>query len=205
MATWFKIDKDSTPQPNGIYKQWKNIVRDECKGQCVYCAIGEGNFGGVRNFHLDHYRPKKLFSALENAISNLFYACSICNSFKGADWPDEPSDDFSNFCYPDPSKVDYSTILFQDKAGVVTSPTKSGQYLVERLFINRPQMILLRRREMLVDDIGRLVEKISAACAEGRLPQEQIAPAMDLLAKAYRAASGISRVAPYEINDVVRH
>lgn len=201
---WFKIDKDTTAQPSGVYKQWKEIVRNECKNQCVYCAINEGSFGGVRNFHLDHYRPKKLFLALENVISNIFYACAICNSFKGADWPGEPEQDLSNYCYPDPSKVDYSTILIEDEAGAVSSPSISGKYIVERLYINRPQMVMLRRRDRVVAEINELAGEISSAFSSGLFPLDQAGAAITVITRALGSVSKIKDVVPYEIADAAR-
>lgn len=201
---WFRVDKDGTPQPNGAYKQWKDIVRQECKYQCVYCAINEGSFGGVRNFHLDHYRPKNLFVALENVIANIFYACSICNSFKGADWPGEPMLDFSNYCYPDPSKVDYSTILIEGDCGVVKSELVSGKYMVERLYINRPQMVMLRRRDKLVVEINGLAGELASAFSEGKFPLEKAGAAMEAVTRALGSVSKIKDLVPYEISDAAR-
>ncbi|MCP3041190.1 HNH endonuclease [Xanthomonas euvesicatoria pv. allii] len=201
---WFKVDKDSAVQPDGVYKQWKEIVRKECKCQCVYCSINEGSFGGVRNFHLDHYRPKKTFAHLENVISNIFYACSICNSFKGADWPNEPALDFSNYSYPDPSKVDYSTILNEDDGGVVYSHVVSGRYLVERLYINRPQMIMLRRRDNIVDEINRLANTLTEAFCDGCFPLDRAADAVEIINRALRSVSKIKDLVPYEIEDAAR-
>lgn len=201
---WFRVNKDSTVQPTGAYKQWKDIVRTECRYQCVYCAIGEGSFGGVRNFHLDHYRPKKLFVALENVIYNIFYACAICNSFKGADWPGEPAADFSNYSYPDPSKVDYSTILVEDSSGRIESPVISGRYIVERLYINRPQMIMLRRRDKVVREINALANELSDAFSADRLPAEHSKEAVKTIARALQAISRIKDLVPYEIADAAR-
>ncbi|MEK0267138.1 HNH endonuclease [Stenotrophomonas rhizophila] len=198
------MDKDGTPQPKGVYKQWKDIVRHECKYQCVYCAINEGSFGGVRNFHLDHYRPKKLFVALENVIANIFYACSICNSFKGADWPGEPELDFSNCCYPDPSKVDYSTILIEDDSGAVQSALVSGKYIVERLYINRPQMVMLRRRNRLVFEINNLAGELASAFSEGKFPVERAGAVIEAVTRALDSISKIKDLVPYEISDAAR-
>ena len=56
---WFKIFKENSVQPKtGKYSDWKEIIADECKHQCVYCALSESRFGGIRNFHVEHYRPK---------------------------------------------------------------------------------------------------------------------------------------------------
>ena len=94
---WFRIPKENSKQPkSGKYSDWKARIAEECKHQCVYCAISESRFGGIRNFTIEHYRPKKRpeFSHLVNDIKNLYLACPICNTFKGNDWPAEPKKDF---------------------------------------------------------------------------------------------------------------
>jgi 5-methylcytosine-specific restriction endonuclease McrA len=103
---WRRIPKEKTVQPKkGRYSDWKEILAEEGFNQCVYCAIPDACFGGIRNFHVEHYRPKSKFEKLENDIKNLFYACAICNTFKGDDWPGEPEKDFFAPCYPDPSLI----------------------------------------------------------------------------------------------------
>jgi hypothetical protein len=152
---WRKANKENCTQPKkGTYKDWKNEVRAHCFEQCVYCCISEARFGGVRNFHVEHYKPKSLFKQLENDIRNLFYACSICNVFKGDDWPGDPAEDHTAVAYPDPSKVDYSEIFDIDEATfTVNGKFSASKYMAERLFLNREQLILERRRVTLLDRV----------------------------------------------------
>ncbi len=147
---WKKIKKENSMQPSsGIYSDWKELIASECFHRCIYCSIHESSFGGIRNFHVEHYRPKSIFKDLINNIKNLYYACCICNCFKGNDWPNEPCDNFSNISYPDPSKVDYSNIFRVNINGMVDGLFVTSIYLVEKLYINRPQLIVLRRKELL--------------------------------------------------------
>ena len=61
--------KEKTQQPTkGKYSDWKEILAEEGFNQCVYCAIPDACFGGIRNFHVEHYRPKSKFKKLENNI-----------------------------------------------------------------------------------------------------------------------------------------
>ena len=41
----------------------------------------------VMHFHIDHFRPKKKYPRLALAYANLYYACGLCNTFKGDAWP----------------------------------------------------------------------------------------------------------------------
>lgn len=144
---WRRVPKEKAKQPKkGNYKLWKERIAKEGFYQCVYCALPEPKLGGTRNFHVEHYKPKKLFQALENDIKNLFYACPICNVFKGDSWPGEPLADHSVSCYPNPSKIDYNGLFKVDfGAGTVEGKFTASKYIVAALHLNRPQLVLERR------------------------------------------------------------
>lgn len=151
--TWKLIVKDKAKQPSGNdYTLWKEQIAEECYNQCVYCAIHEAPWGGIDHYHIDHYRPKSIeeFKKLELDICNLFYACPICNRFKSNDWPGEPIEDLSSASYPDPSKVDYSTIFITENSTYkLAGKNIAANYITERLFLNRPQLIYERRESYL--------------------------------------------------------
>lgn len=155
---WKRIPKEKTSIPNhgSKYSDWKSEIAEEGFHQCVYCAISENAFGGIRNFHIEHYRPKSKRKDLENEFSNLFYACSICNSFKSDDWPAEPNSDMSNIAYPNPSKINYNDILDVDTSCLVNGKNVSAKYIVERLYLNRPQLILERKQNLIFSTIKSL-------------------------------------------------
>lgn len=160
---WKRIPKENTQQPlSGTYKEWKSILADEGFHQCVYCSISEANFGGIRNFHVEHYKPKGniRFSKLENVISNLFYSCAICNCFKSDDWPDDPNSELNIACYPDPSVVDYSNIFDIDvNTGLLDGKNVAARYILYKLFLNRPQLIINRREELIERKYNQITRK----------------------------------------------
>jgi hypothetical protein len=130
----------------GSWEKWKQSVADHCEGRCVYCAIPEGRFGGIRNFHIEHFRPKAKFPALENDIQNLYLACCICNVLKCDDWPDEPSMDHSIASYPDPAATDFNRLFVSSQeTHELNSQTAAGKYLIERVLLNRVQLLVERR------------------------------------------------------------
>lgn len=144
---WPNLVGKSRLQPGGgHWHDWKQAIADHCGGRCIYCAIPEGRFGGIRNFHVEHFRPKAKFRELENDISNLYLACAVCNVLKCDDWPAEPLSDHSIAAYPDPSVCDYNN-LFMVSIGTyeVDSATIAGKYVRERILLNRAQLILERR------------------------------------------------------------
>lgn len=150
---WKLVLKDSKNQPAGNdYTKWKEQIATECCNQCVYCAIHESPWGGIDHYHIDHYRPKSIpkFKKYELDICNLFYACPVCNRFKSNDWPAEPDMTLSIPCYPDPSKVDYSTIFNINNTDFnVHGENVAAIYVIERLYLNRPQLIYERRESKL--------------------------------------------------------
>jgi HNH endonuclease len=201
--TWRIIDKSKTIQPeSGGYSDWKELIREEGNFQCVYCFIGEPRFGGYRNFHVEHYRPKKHFPNLRDVVENLFYVCSICNSFKGSDWPAEPVEDWSVACYPDPSKVDYNDFLVVDAENIVCSTVLAGRYVIERLYLNRLQLVHVRALDRTLDSIVEMNEEIRQNLhlvsndLKAKLA-DVLVPTIDLLAR-------LQKINPYEPDDVRR-
>jgi hypothetical protein len=208
---WKRISKEYTKQPgNGNYRAWKELLAKEGFYQCVYCAIHEGCFGGIRNFHVEHYRPKSKFKELENDIKNLFYACAICNVFKGSDWPGDPKKDFSNPSYPDPSQVDYGDIfLINNSSGVVKGKYRASRYLVERLYLNRPQLILERKMSSITEKLEELTRVFKAKVDE--LADKEAKEAKRLLVRSSKLFMEISalqtkfgKVRPYTEHEIRR-
>ena len=163
--SWFKIDNASREQPSGgSYNDWKAEIARDCRNQCVYCSIHEARFGGIDNFHVDHFRPKSReeFAHLSEVITNLYLSCPICNRFKSDDWPSDPCPEFSKPSYIDPAEVDFSTVVTVGENHLVSGTTVSSTYVVARLFLNRPQMI----RERRVRSVGLLIQELTARLEE---------------------------------------
>lgn len=180
---WFKIDKLPKPTEGRYYYEWKDYLAKEAKNQCVYCAIHVNPFGGIRNFHVEHYRPKSLkdFEHLEHEYSNLFFACSICNCFKGADWPNEPNDKLDIKCYPDPTKIDYSELFQYNSDYSITGTNFASKYIVEKLFLNRPQLLLERKAFALSQEIKDVFNKLKNLTNKLKEKQDGVVTAREKL------------------------
>lgn len=166
---WFRIPKETTKIPiAGKYSDWKSELAVEGKKQCVYCTINIKSFGGIRNFHIEHYKPKdkKYFPELIDEFSNLFFACSICNCFKGNDWHVEPIQNLGGKFYPNPAEVDYSSFLEIDDSFQVKSNFKTGEFIINKIYLNRPQLLAERRsyhlHETLSVEYLKLIELLDA-------------------------------------------
>lgn len=210
---WFRIEKESAIQPaKGTYTDWKPILANESKNRCVYCSIHEAQFGGVRNYHVEHYKPKSRdeFKALENDITNLFYACCICNCFKGSAWPADPVNDHSISAFPNPSVHDYSAILdVDDQTGELDSKYVAGIYLINKLYLNRPQLLLERRIDFTFSKLADLRKYYDDSI--DRLEKINDDDSMKLLVDIARTLSKIDKlkdmirvVRPYVKRDITR-
>jgi len=205
---WRLINKDPSKQPrNGNYSDWKNQIAIECFYQCVYCSIHEAQFGGIDNYHIDHFRPKsrKEFEQLTNDICNLFYACPICNRFKSDDWPGEP--DLNTSSYPDPSKVDYTTLFRLTNDFELEGLYTASKYLILRLFLNRFQLIMERREATRRAQVQGLIEIITGLVDS--LTRPDIEFALDIMKKLDSIKNNLlgleehrRRIRPYEIADI---
>ncbi len=207
---WKIITKDQSSQPtSGTYHDWKPRLAIEGFHQCVYCAIHESAMGGIRNFHVEHYRPKSRFIDRENDYLNLFYACPICNTFKSDDWPNDPVGDNSVISYPNPSKVDYNTLFNVDlQKGLVEGKNVASKYLQERLFLNRPQLISERRLEILK---AKVIEEIEATTVtiiniRDNLKYREFTQAFFLLnVELIKLLGKLNEIPHYQMEDVQRN
>ncbi|MBK6685423.1 MAG: hypothetical protein IPG45_13205 [Deltaproteobacteria bacterium] len=116
----------------------------------------------MRNFHVEHYRPKSRFAALANDYDNLFFACGICNVFKGDDWPGDPDPSNNAIAYPKPSNVDYNSLFSVDDGGAVSGRNPAAVYLIERVHLNRAQLIVSRRFEKALEELSAFLDWVHA-------------------------------------------
>jgi 5-methylcytosine-specific restriction endonuclease McrA len=111
----------------------------------VYCRkVDEDRINAP--FHVDHYKPQRLFGHLTLEYSNLFYACSVCNKFKHQYWP---SDDEAAQKIFIPNPCDH--VMFEHlrySAATVVSRTRAGEWTVERLRLNSPNSVDYRGRRL---------------------------------------------------------
>lgn len=204
---WFRIPKEAVTEPIvGTHRDWKEQLAEEGRHQCVYCAIAEAAFGGFRNFHVEHYRPKSIFPDLIDEYANVFYCCAICNSFKGGDWPGEPQEDGSAPAYYDPSQVDLSDVFEVAPDSLrVSAHSVAGEYMLERLYLNRPQLVLERRWHALH---ARAMELLiwTMAFVRERPPEDTIGREACRLARMVMELLGsLNRARPYRPEDLRRN
>lgn len=126
------------------YQRYKPLLREDFTYLCVYCELHENESGGPRFFSVEHFRPKSRFPNLTTEYSNLLYACGVCNSYKGNDWPAEDPI-ATGKGYLDPCEHDYSDHFATDADFRLLEKTAIGRYMIDRLHLNRPMLQKLRR------------------------------------------------------------
>ena len=119
-----------TPGPHRNYHLYKPALRDEFERQCVYCRLPDG-MKGLEAFGVDHYKPKSVFPALVADYGNLFYACNVCNQWKGDYWP-TTSQRRRGAYFPNPCDHEMSAHL-RYKGATPVAVSVTGRFTIESL------------------------------------------------------------------------
>jgi hypothetical protein len=197
-----QFQRRQTPPTKKHHRAYKLYLRQDFLHRCAYCLIHEAHYGGLRNFHVDHFRPKGLpkFRHLALVYTNLYYACALCNTNKGNTWP---TDELLNlgFRFLDPCEEDpfegHLEINKQDGSLLVQTP--AGEYTVYHLRLNRNQ---LKKHRCRLFEAQRMCEAARGLLASADLPaaqRRQIETVIEELEKDYR-----NPLPPYESGDLRR-
>jgi uncharacterized protein (TIGR02646 family) len=135
------------------YRKYKPHLRRDFSYCCAYCTIHENEWGGLRHFQVEHFRPKSRFPQLVVDYENLLYACDVCNCYKGDDWPsDDPLTD--GVGYLDPCQNDYDEHFRNEQAtGQTNGLTAPARYMIERLHLNRGHLIRVRQKRRREEEL----------------------------------------------------
>ena len=120
----------------------REALRQRFGFRCGYCGVAERDVGAVLT--VDHFQPRSRGGLDEP--DNWVYCCHPCNEFKGDCW--QP-DSAQRILHPLRDAV-ASHVAEQDDGSLQTL-TATGAFHVERLHLNRPQIIAYRRERRLVE------------------------------------------------------
>jgi len=131
------------------YQDYKPYLRRDFHHRCAHCLIHEAHYGGLRNYHVDHFQPKRRFPQLTLTYTNLYYACGLCNTFKGDYWPSSKQLKsglrFVDPCQEDPYGTHFDVV---EQDGSLQILTDVGRYTVVHVRLDRNQLRKHRRREI---------------------------------------------------------
>ncbi len=118
----------------------RTAVREAFGHRCGYCGVSEVWVGG--ELEVDHFLPTGHDGT--DALDNLVYACTICNRFKSNYWPTTDAPDSLWLLHP--GQDDLTAYLLETADGRLVGLTPRGWFHIDRLHLNRPQLIDLRQQ-----------------------------------------------------------
>ena len=173
------------------YQDYKPYLRRDFRARCAYCLIHEAHYGGLRNFHVDHFRPKSIFPDLTLTYVNLYYACGLCNIFKGDVWPSQEQQNaglaFTDPCLEDP----YQTHFLVKHDGSLAPLTVQGRCTQEHLRLNRRQLRRYRRMQIEAREKCDEVRSLKGATLTSRMGVASRAIARSNRARCLGSSTGI--------------
>ena len=120
-------------------QETRAIVRHRYQHRCGYCGVHEEEAGSL--LEIDHFQPRSADGGEE--VENLVYCCPTCNRRKGDFWPSSSSSGTHRLLHP--QRDDLATHFYEQIDGRVVALTETGAFHIERLQLNRPPLIALRR------------------------------------------------------------
>jgi len=150
-----------------ISHETRNIVRQRAKFSCEYCDVSETEAGG--ELTIDHFKPQSKDGSDEP--ENLIYACSRCNLYKGDYFPENYS--VPNLWNPRKGSSEKHFILLTN--GEMQALTKTGEFTILRLRLNRKPLVEHRRQKQLQTEETLLIARYQTLTELlMRLSQQQI-------------------------------
>jgi hypothetical protein len=116
----------------------RETLRQLYQFRCGYCGTSEVDVGS--ELEIDHYQPRSKGGS--DNFSNLVYCCPACNRFKSDYW--DPS---SPLRVLHPKRDNPSEHFREGEYGLLIPLTETGIFHIERLQLNRPQLVAQRLRK----------------------------------------------------------
>jgi len=151
----------------------RQSVRCAYDYRCGYCGVREEETGS--KLEIDHFQPRSAGGS--DDLDNLVYCCPTCNRLKGDFWllGNLP---VTHARLLHPKRDDLSAHLREDVEGRLVALTETGTFHIERLRLNRPPLIALRRSRQ---QRATLWQELKLAQEEQAQLQERIASLERLL------------------------
>lgn len=123
------------------YSRYRQEIREDCQGRCVYCDVHENEIGGADDMTIDHFRPKTFpqFRSLQHDPENLMWSCNTCNQNKRSLWPaiGTPYTFVGRKGFIDPFKEDRRSYFDIASNGTLVPLRDPAQWLIRQLLLNR--------------------------------------------------------------------
>jgi hypothetical protein len=171
---------------NGYLKSREHLRRDFVN-RCAYCQIHENRAGGPEQFWIDHFQPRSKAGAANN-YANLYWSCMGCNWIKSDQWP-SPAEVARGYRFADPcQEQDYGAHFKEDENGTLVALTLCGSYHIDRLRLNRPARLQVRRERKIMqhalqEHIAMVIKLIETVSERGatEIERQAIRQILDLI------------------------
>lgn len=141
----------------------RQAVRRAYDFACGYCGVREEDAGSL--LEVDHFKPRSASGGDE--LENLVYCCPTCNRLKGDFW--RGATDEKRLLHPQRDDTDLHLLLNPDR--LFTALTKTGEFHLSRLRLNRPPLVALRRARA---ENSRLREALEQARVAQEVSQKRL-------------------------------
>ncbi len=146
------------------YSDYRSEIEEDCQNRCVYCDVSLEEHG-YEGMAIDHFRPEVHFPQLSNNPGNLVLSCPKCNRSKWHHWPCEKNDNVpshnGNVGFIDPFTEDRKKFFLVRVDGTLECIKPPAPYMLKILNLNRKARIQVRRRRILQNEIGWLIDACS--------------------------------------------
>ncbi len=139
---------------------------------CGYCGTTEIDAGG--ELTVDHFHPQS--AGGPDVPDNWVYSCIVCNDFKGDYW--DPGS-VQRILHPRRDPV--AEHIFELEDGTLAPLTDTGRFHIDRLRLNRPQLIAQRQRNRELRSLRQRLALVEQENAALRNQMRAIEEQMDLL------------------------
>jgi uncharacterized protein (TIGR02646 family) len=170
-----RIVRGPEPGPFSDHRAYKPHLRPLFRSRCAYCLTPDDRLGGEEGMTVDHFKPQRRYPELRLSWSNLYYACSICNSHYKKNYP-TPEEEATGKRFVDPCEEDpdeHFRLVRDRETGDrcrVHALSPAAEYVIFRLKLNRRKSLrdfwrLLQHKELCLlerqNEIRRRLEDCS--------------------------------------------
>ena len=175
------VRRESPSNYGNNYRKTRPYLRRDFGRRCAYCLVHDEEIG-EGFFVIDHFLPRARGGTHDYA--NLYYACMVCNSIKHDTWPStEEHADGIGFCDPC-QEWDYGVHFVESpQSGELSQETVKGDYHIDKLRLNRVELIEKRRYR---NELIALVETVKKAMNHGNLSNADADKLRDKLSRIER-------------------
>jgi hypothetical protein len=125
-------------------------VRRRAQCACEFCGVSEINSGNPLT--IDHFCPRSKGGS--DDLENLIYACPACNQYKQDYWPRTGT---ASTLW-NPRQEPASQHFLEQADGQLTPLTATGEFTINRLRLNRSQLVAARQQRNQQQQAERLLQ-----------------------------------------------